>query len=1073
MSIWSAPTVAVLLAAIALPTGAVAENTADTVPTPVSDVAALVNPFLGTKAGAADFGHGGGAGMNFPGAVVPFGMMQWSPDTMENAGGGYAWEDNRLRGFSMTHISGPGCTGAQDFPVIPISGRIGRSPATNGSDYVQTFKHENEKAAPGYYSSVLDTGIKTELSASTRGGVARFGFPAGKPGTLLLNTSGSVNGVDDGETRISGDTVTGWVQTGGFCGPPMRYKVYFHATFDQPILGYGTWKDGTVTPGGAAVRNASKAKVANAEVVTPGDISVNGPGSGAYLEFDPARPVQMRVGLSYVSLAGAKANLAAEIGQDGVDQVAAKARALWNTRLGQVKVTGGTAEQQRTFYSNLYHALLQPYVFDDVDGAYTGMNGQTYKVTPGRHHYATFSGWDIYRSEVQLLALLAPDVASDIAQSMYANAQSVGNVWDRWSHQNAITGVMVGDPFHSILSSMYAFGARDFDAASALKAMAESARRVGPKDIGHPQLGYDQRPGNADFMAKGHVPMDVSTTLEYGIADFGIAQLAARLGNTTVASEFMKRAQAWQATYNPANTWIQPKMADGAFRSPFDPGTMNSYIEGNGAQYHWLVPHNVRGLFDSMGGDAAAAARLDGFFKVLNAGPNQPYAYLGNEPSAATPWLYAWAGQPYKTQDLVRRVQKELFSSAPDGLVGNDDLGAMASWYVWSAIGLFPAIPGRAELLVNTPLFDSITIKRPAGDLIVNAPNSANRYVKTLKVNGVATTKAWVPESIAQRGGRLDFTTSTVPNTAFGTAAADAPPAFNEGAKPVLLGLNPGSGPAEPGRTFETTITARSTSRSAASVRWEAKPPPGISVAPASGTLTPAAGAAASQRITVTVPAGTPLGMISIPIIGSGQVNAGIRVNVARPGTPAWHHNNASIGDDTKPGSANVDGANFSYSAQGLAAAGLTPGATVGWNGFTFTWPNRAPGEWDDILPGVKPLDVTAPTGATQIAFLGAGTGGYPEVDATLTYTDGTTTTARLGMSDWLLSYGGGSPQYGNQIIASSPYRLYGGSWAMQPIPAHVFAAQPIALNPAKKLKSITFGPSDNGALHLFTWAFR
>ncbi|WP_226900129.1 GH92 family glycosyl hydrolase [Nonomuraea phyllanthi] len=1067
MSKWSLPIVAALVAAAAFPSGTGAA--AASVATPVQNPAALVNVFHGTKEAATDFGHGGGGGMTFPGAVLPFGMMQWSPDTVADAGGGYRWEDNRLRGYSMTHISGPGCTGAQDFPVMPFSGEVGRSPATHGEDYVQTFKHDNEQASPGFYSSVLDTGIKTEISVSMRAGVARFTFPQGKPGTVLLNTSGSINGVDDGETRISGNTVEGWVQTGGFCGPPMRYKVYFHATFDQPVTGFGTWKDDEVRPGAQTVANKGAARV-RGDVVTQDDVVVNGPGSGAYLQFDAARPVQMRVGLSYVSLEGAKKNYAAEIAGKGLDQVRQEATTAWNKRLAQVSVTGGTADQQRTFYSSLYHALLQPYVFEDVDGTYAGFDQKPHTVRPGHHQYATFSGWDIYRSEVQLLALLAPDVASDIAQSMYDNAQAIGNVWDRWSHQNAVTGVMVGDPYHVILSTMYAFGARDFEYASALKAMAEAARRVGPMDVGHPQIGYDERPGNASYMDKGYVPLDVSSTLEYGIADFGIAQLANRLGDRATAAEFMKRSQAWQSMYNPAEQWIEPRMSDGSFKAPFDPGDPDVYQEGNGAQYTWLVPHNPLGLFTAMGGGAEASGRLDKFFGKLNAGPAEPYAYLGNEPGLPAPWLYAWLRQPYKTQELVRRVQKELFGPGPDGLVGNDDLGAMGSWYVWSAMGLFPAIPGRAELFVSTPLFDRITIDRPAGDIVISAPDADEPYIRGLKVNGVNTTKAWLPEGFATQGGRLDFDLGTSPGWWFGTQPRDVPPSFDEGSKPYVAGLGPGSGPVEPGGTFKTELAVRSLGR-AATLTWQARPPAGVTVSPSGGTLSVPATGEARVPLTVSVSGSAGLGFATVPI-AVGDTTASVRLNVAERGSPEWYHNNAGIGDAASPGEANLDGPGFSYSAQALADAGLRPGEPVTWKDFSFTWPDRKKGEWDNLRPGTEPIEVAAPDGATKLSFLGSGTQGNPESEVTVTYTDGTKSTAKLGFSDWILDFGSDDPQFGNEIVATTPYRLFWGSWELHPINAYVYASQPITLDPGKKVKSLTFSPVDEGRMHIFTWAF-
>ncbi|MBP2707898.1 GH92 family glycosyl hydrolase [Microbispora sp. RL4-1S] len=1055
------------MAALVFPPGAPPASATDA--SSLTQPAGLVNVFHGTKEAAADFGHGGGGGMTFPGAVLPFGMMQWSPDTVADAGGGYRYEDNRLRGFSMTHISGPGCTGAQDFPVMPFPGKIDRSPATHGMDYVQTFQHQNESASPGFYSSTLDTGVRTEISVSARAGVARFTWPKDKPATLLLNTSGSVNGVDDGETRISGNTVDGWVLTGGFCGPPMRYKVYFHAEFDRPVTGFGTWKDDAVRPGAQTVANASRARV-QGDVVTTDDVVVNGPGSGAYLEFDPAQPVQMRVGLSYVSVDGARNNLRTEIGTKTLDQVRSDASAVWNQRLGQIRLTGGTDDRRRTFYSNLYHALLQPYVFDDTDGTYTGFDNKPHQVRAGHHQYATFSGWDIYRSEAQLLALLVPDVAGDIAQSMYDNAQALGNVWDRWSHQNTVTGVMNGDPFHVILSTMYAFGARGFDASAALTAMAAAARRSGPMDIGHPLLGYDERPGNTAYMDKGYVPSDPSATLEYGVADFGIAQLATRLGDQTTAAEFMKRSQAWQQLFNPANSYIQPRMGEGSFTAPFDPAAGDVYMEGNGAQYTWMVPHNVGGLFTAMGGPGKVVPRLDSYFTQLNAGPHQPYAYLGNEISLPQPWLYAWAGQPYKTQDVVRRAQDQLFTSGPDGLVGNDDLGTMGAWYVWSAMGLFPAVPGRAELLVSTPLFDQITIRRPAGDIVVNAPDSSRRYIQSLRVNGVSTNRAWLPESFATSGGRLDFALRSTPNTAFGANPADAPPSFGTGGRPYVLGLDPGSGPVEPGSSFDARLSLQSLGQ-AANVTVTAQAPAGITVSPSSQTLRTTAGGRTTVTVHVTVGSGVPLGLTTVKFTG-GSATGGLRLNVARRGTIAWHQNNAGIGDAAGPDEANLDGPGFSYSAQALADAGLTPGGSLAWNGFTFTWPDRAPGQWDNLRPGTGPIEVTAPAGATKLAFLGAGVNGWPESTVTVTYTDGSTSTGTLGLSDWILDFGGAAPRFGNEVVATTPYRLYWGSWALQPIPANVFAAQPIALTPGKQVKSLSFSQPDDGELHIFAWAF-
>ncbi|GAA2632978.1 GH92 family glycosyl hydrolase [Actinomadura fulvescens] len=1055
---------------------------------PGPDLTSYVNPFVGTKDGGPDFGHGGGAGMNFPGAVLPFGMMQWSPDTVRTSGGGYKYEDDRLRGFSMTHLNGPGCTGAQDFPVIPVSGTIGRSPATHGADYVQTFKHENEQASPGYYGVTTGSGVKTELTASTRAGVGRFTFPAGKPGTVLVNVTGSVNGVDDAEATIRGDTVYGWAKTGGFCGAKSRYYVYFHATFDRPVRAYGTWKDDSVQPGEGRARGAAPPKVPR-ETAKPvgrvnngrdgrpspslrrtyaGDVNVKGPGSGVYLQFDSDKPVQMRAGLSYVSIDGAKRNLRAEIGGKGFDKVRASARDAWQRRLSQVKVTGGSVERLRTFYTALYHAFLQPYIFDDVDGTYTGFDYRTHKVRKGHHQYATFSGWDIYRSEAQLLAFLAPDVASDIAQSMYDNARSIGDVWDRWSHQNTITGVMNGDPYHSIVASTYAFGARDFDAKGALASMVAGAERIGPK------AGYTERPGNAQYLKLGYVPGDVATTEEYGIADFGIAQLAERLGDPGTAKTFMRRSHGWQNLYNPLNGWIQPRFADGSFLSPFDPADSGWYVEGNGAQYHWMTYPDVRGLFNAMGGRDEAAKRLDHFFTKLNAGPHEPLAYLGNEPSMQSPWLYAWAGKPYRTQDVVDRARRELYKPTPDGLVGNDDLGTMSAWYVWASFGVYPVIPGRAELMVNGPAFSTIEIRRSSGQKVtINAPGVSDtaRYVQALKVGGKNTSKAWLPESFARDGGRLDFTMGAAPNTAFGSAESDAPPSFGEGGRSYLTAVSPGLIPLEPGGGATTTLRVQAL-EGGGTVSWKARPPEGITVTPESGTLTVPASGHADQQVTISVAAGARLDYHSVPFEIPGAGDAGVTVNVARKGTIEWYHDNAGISADGAPGTANFDGGGWSYSAQALAAAGLTPGKQVTWDGFTFGWPTRRPGQLDNVQAQGQTIELVDAPRAGRLAFLGASGNGDVQTTVTVTYTDGSTRNATLGLSDWALGADAYPPKFGNQIIAKAAYRN-GGDGTPQKINVYVFAAVPIELDRDRQVRSITLKTPEQGggSLHVFAWS--
>ncbi|MCM6773602.1 GH92 family glycosyl hydrolase [Nocardia sp. CDC159] len=718
------------------------------------DPAAWVDPFYGTRPGDADMGTGGGAGNTFPGADVPFGMVQWSPDTVTPQHGGYYYDDNRIKGFSLTHLSGPGCDTYQDIPFVPLAGEVTASPATEPGRYIATFSHANEHASPGRYDVRLDSGVLVELTATQRSGCGRFGYPADRPATLLVNVSGSVMGVDHAQVRIGPDFVEGSAASGRFCGTPSHYTVYFHARFDRPFRDKGTWSGGSVRRGGT---------------------SASGTRCGAYVGFDGGSTVTVRLGLSFVSIEGARANLDAECGTRDFDGIAAAARATWNEWLNRIRVSGGTDDQRRIFYTALYHALLQPNVFSDVDGRYLGFDEQIHTTDPARPIYTNFSGWDVYRGEVQLLALLAPREAADIARSMAVFARE-GGAWDRWTVAADYTGVMNGDPYHIIVAAMYAFGATDFDAAEALSLMVEGATMPGRN-----RKGYEERPGLAEYLRLGYVPQQVSDTLEYTSADFAIAQLAERLGVTTVREAFLKRAQNWRNLFNPATGYLQPRRADGSFVEPFDPADPAGYVEGNGAQYLWMVPYNLGELIASLGGNEAVNARLDTFFTKLNAGTREPYAFLGNEPTMHTPWIYVYTGAAHRTQALVDRVRRELFRAAPENLVGNDDLGQMSAWYVWAALGMYPMYPGRAELVLNSPIFTSATVLRPDGVTItVTAPNAGpgRPYVTGLTVDGRPWTRPWLPESFVHTGGTLEFTLADSPDPSWGAAPQDAPPSF-------------------------------------------------------------------------------------------------------------------------------------------------------------------------------------------------------------------------------------------------------------------------------------------------------
>ncbi len=775
----------------------------------VADPAATVNTLIGTNRGET-----------FPGADTPFGMVQWSPEntagnqTRTVRPGGYGFNTTRIRGFALTHLSGTGCAGASgDVPFMPFPGAVTTSPTADNTDaiYASNFSHVNETGTAGYYRVGLDSGINVELSATARTGSGRFTYPAGPPATMLVRTSNSEVGSSAAQTTINAAarTITGSVSSGNFCGyintetRKSYYQLFFFAVFDQPFASTGTWVDSTVTQGSTSSSGGT--------TYGPDGFPPIRRGSGGFVTFPAGTTVvNVRVGISYVSLANAQANLNAENPAGTTfDVVRQQAHNAWNTALGRAEITGGTAAQQSTFYTALYHALLHPNVFNDVNGQYMGMDQAVHSVTaPQRAQYANFSGWDIYRGQLQLVTLLQPDVGSDLAQSLFNQATQNGGVWDRWTHNQGGTHVMTGDPSHASVPSIYAFGGTGFDAAGALASMLHAATTVTAADrsrVGWNVMVVGERPSLDQYLTLGYVPADgnawggAGETLEDGNADFGISQLAARLGNTSARDQFLSRAQGWRKVFNPANGgFIAERNANGTFRA-FDPASSAGFAEGSAAQYTWMIPYNARGLFTAMGGNATAITRLDAFFHDAAGnfslrGGGGLKSDLSNEPSIGVPWLYNFAGQPWKAQATVREVLNTLWANTPTGIPGQDDLGAMSAWYVWSAMGLQPLAPGRAELLLAAPLFSQVIVHRSNGvNLTINAPAAATNagFIQSLTVNGTGSTRPWLPESLVIAGGTINITVAATANITWGTAAADAPPSFDDNAPhSINLALN-------------------------------------------------------------------------------------------------------------------------------------------------------------------------------------------------------------------------------------------------------------------------------------------
>lgn len=725
---------------------------------------ASVDPFIGTA----------GEGNTFPAATVPFGMMQWGPDTRPD--GWYHYGDKTIRGLSLTHISGAGCVIYADVPVLPWPEQI----QSNSKPYELTaaFSHDHEEAHPGYYSVQFDNGIKAELTVSKRAGIGEFHFPSDAPRTLIFKAAASAtHDADHRATDIStveirgNQTVVGSVHSGGFCGSPTHYVLYFVARFAKPFATFGTWTD----------------------EVNEENRTASGHFAGAYVSFaSSTEPVVMKIGISFVSVENAEENLAKEIPGWNFDTVRAAARVAWTKRLDKVQVQGGTPEQQTTFYTGLYHMLLSPNIFSDENGDYIGFDQKVHRLPPGQMQFANFSDWDIYRNVMPLQSLLFPEQTSQIAASLVRDAEQSG--WlPRWPVANDVTYVMGGDSPAILLSEAYAFGARSFDLKSALHFMVKAATIPG-KGLHN----YAERPDLEDYLKKGYVPLTddneaaASITLEYANADFAVSQFAEALGDRADSTRLMRSAQNWRNLFDPESKWIRPKTEDGNFITGWDPDHLlphhvktwdkneqMGFEEGNTWQYTFMLPFSYAGLFKAMGGNERAVSRLDQFFEKLS-GWGLPNFTVANEPDFCAPYAYLWAGAPWKTQQVIDRIRKETFAPKPDGLPGNDDLGATSGVYVWNALGIYPEIPGVGGLAVGTPMFSRAEIHLGNGKMVEFLSKGSGIYVHSLNVNGSAHASSWLRLSeLSKPSNRIEFELQSDPDHNWAIQPKDFPPSFD------------------------------------------------------------------------------------------------------------------------------------------------------------------------------------------------------------------------------------------------------------------------------------------------------
>ncbi len=729
------------------------------------DAVDMVNPFIGTTYG----------GDTFPGPDYPFGMIQWGPDTTSRpSGGGYEYQDQAITGFSLTHLSGPGCPVMNDFGILPVAGDV-----ADPSRASIAFTHVQEHASPGWYDVLLgdNMDLTVSMTSTMRSGLAAFRFPPQSAGHVLFNLGHSGTTVLDAHVTLVGNRAfEGDVTAGGFCGMPEHYSVYIAGEFDTPFQSYGTWSGARKIPEG---RNAS------------------GADSGAWVDFaNGQRNVKMRVAISFVDLAGARTNLRAEATSWDLERVHERAAAAWRAALAHADISGGTDAQQHSFWTALYHSLLHPNTISDADGRYPGFDGAVHTVPPGHIEYGTWSGWDVYRTQLQLLGFLFPHEASDMVRSLLDADDQMG--WlPRWPVVNGESSVMNGDPAPSLIADAYFFGARDFDTRKALSAMVHGASAL-PQQAG--QGWYQERNDIAEYLRLGyvdshrqnsvsHVPNGASETLEYAISDFAIAAFARAMNDTLTYRTFLQRSGNWANLFDASLNLIEPRDQDGRFIViPSTGEGQLGFQEGNAEQYTWVVPQDQSGLIRAYGGDASALRHLDQFFATLpehDGDWGTPYIALNNEPSFGAPFMYLSAHAPARAQRVVRLIETKFFDNTPGGEPGNDDLGAMSAMYLWEVCGLYPQTPGTNTLDIASPLFTHIVLRSEDGRrIVIDAPGArtAAPFVRALRVNGHPSTHTWV--SVPSHGSlHLTFALFDVPSS-WGSQRGDEPPSFDAGVRP-------------------------------------------------------------------------------------------------------------------------------------------------------------------------------------------------------------------------------------------------------------------------------------------------
>ena len=744
-----------------------------------------VNPFIGT-----DYhGH------TFPGAALPGGLVQLSPDTGVEGWdwcSGYHYSDSTVMGFSHLHRSGMGAGDWGDVLLMPTIGEVKVIPGSkeNPDDgYRSRFAHRDETASPGYYSVVLeDYDVKVELTVSERAGFHRYTFPESEESHIIVDAG---HGIRDSyrvgsEIRVISDTeIVGHRNSHGFV---KNKNVYFCAKFSKPFKSHGTWNENDIK---------STSEVDSGKYI------------GAFVNYTTNKneTIEVKVGISYTSIEQARLNAETEIPGWNFDEIRDNARDKWNNTLSRIEIESPVVDSEEynhskkvTFYTALYHALLFPATFSDVDGKYLGLDNQVHTAKDFTY-LSDFSLWDTHRAEMPLLTLVDPQRNLNTIRTMLAQYEQGGWLPTPQQFGNSYTNDMIGDHPVAAIVDAYKKGINNFDVEKAYEAVRKNATETPPAD--HRSRG---RAGLNFYLELGYLPYDkvresVSRTLEYAYNDWCVAQLAKALGKDDDYKLFMSRAYNYKNLLDEISGLARPKDSNGNWLSPFDPtlvghGNERHYTEANAWQYTWFVPHDVQGLINFEGGRENFIIKLDTLFTMSSevketvsdvTGLIGQYAH-GNEPSHHTLYLYDYAGAPWKTQSLARKVMDELYYDKADGLCGNEDMGQMSAWYVLSSLGFYPVAPGQNVYVIGSPEFSKVILHLDrafynADEFIIETLSNSkeNKYIQSATMNGISLNKPWFSHEDLKNGSHLIFQMGPEPNMTWGVNQDASPPsATNE-----------------------------------------------------------------------------------------------------------------------------------------------------------------------------------------------------------------------------------------------------------------------------------------------------